>query len=103
MPSVQGSIPARVGQRLAVEWPVGAPVQHGCRILSPYRQTKRCHCPTASRSKAAPADYFPRFGFAETTRAVVPEDVARTEEFRGACPASAIVMVQSTSSWAESA
>jgi amino-acid N-acetyltransferase len=49
------------------------------------------------------AEYFPRFGFAETTRAVVPEDVARTEEFRGACPASAIAMVRSTRSSTESA
>jgi amino-acid N-acetyltransferase len=49
------------------------------------------------------ADYFPKFGFAETTRALVPGDVARTEEFRGACPASATVMVRPTISSGESA
>jgi N-acetylglutamate synthase-like GNAT family acetyltransferase len=39
------------------------------------------------------ADYFPAFGFVTTTRAAVPSEVAATEEFRGACPASATVMV----------
>jgi amino-acid N-acetyltransferase len=38
--------------------------------------------------------YFPRFGFTETTRESVPADVAATAEFRGACPASATVMVR---------
>jgi len=36
--------------------------------------------------------YFPNFGFARTTRDVVPEDIKATEEFREACPASATVM-----------
>jgi amino-acid N-acetyltransferase len=40
------------------------------------------------------ANYFPKFGFTETTRAAVPSDVAATEEFRSACPASAVVMVR---------
>lgn len=40
------------------------------------------------------ARYFPKFGFEETTRAAVPADVAATEEFRSACPASAVVMVR---------
>jgi N-acetylglutamate synthase-like GNAT family acetyltransferase len=40
------------------------------------------------------AAYFPRFGFTETTRAAVPSDVAATEEFRHACPASAVAMVR---------
>jgi amino-acid N-acetyltransferase len=40
------------------------------------------------------AEYFPRFGFVETTRAAVPAEIAATEEFRSACPASAIVMVR---------
>jgi amino-acid N-acetyltransferase len=40
------------------------------------------------------AHYFPKFGFTETAREAVPADVAATEEFRGACPASAIVMVR---------
>jgi N-acetylglutamate synthase-like GNAT family acetyltransferase len=39
-------------------------------------------------------DYFPRFGFSAITRDAVPADVALTEEFREACPASAIVMVR---------
>jgi len=36
--------------------------------------------------------YFPSFGFARTTRDAVPEEVQATAEFRGACPASAVVM-----------
>jgi amino-acid N-acetyltransferase len=40
------------------------------------------------------ARYFPRFGFVETGRDAVPADVAATEEFRGACPASALAMVR---------
>ena len=38
--------------------------------------------------------YFPAFGFRETTRDAVPDDVKSTDEFRGACPASATVMVR---------
>ena len=38
--------------------------------------------------------YFPSFGFATTTRDTVPEAVRQTGEFRGACPASATVMVR---------
>ena len=36
--------------------------------------------------------YFPSFGFATTTREVVPEDIKESEEFQDACPASATVM-----------
>jgi N-acetylglutamate synthase-like GNAT family acetyltransferase len=36
--------------------------------------------------------YFPSFGFATTTRDVVPESIQTTGEFRVACPASATVM-----------
>jgi N-acetylglutamate synthase-like GNAT family acetyltransferase len=36
--------------------------------------------------------YFPSFGFAATSRDVVPDDIRTTEEFREACPASATVM-----------
>ena len=36
--------------------------------------------------------YFPSFGFREVARADVPADVQGTEEFRSACPASAVVM-----------
>jgi len=39
--------------------------------------------------------YFPSFGFAPTTREQVPDVVRQTVEFRGACPASAVVMVRS--------
>jgi amino-acid N-acetyltransferase len=42
------------------------------------------------------AQYFPKFGFRETTRETVPPDVAATDEFTRACPASAIVMVLHT-------
>jgi amino-acid N-acetyltransferase len=38
--------------------------------------------------------YFPSFGFAEISRAVVPDDVKATAEFQGACPASATVMTR---------
>ena len=36
--------------------------------------------------------YFPRFGFARTTRTAVPETVKESAEFRGACPDTAVVM-----------
>jgi amino-acid N-acetyltransferase len=36
--------------------------------------------------------YFPRFGFARTTRAAVPQTVKESAEFRGACPDTAVVM-----------
>ena len=38
--------------------------------------------------------WFPSFGFAVTTRERVPAEVRATVEFRGACPASAVVMVR---------
>jgi amino-acid N-acetyltransferase len=37
-------------------------------------------------------DYFPRFGFTRTDRREVPEPLLASEELRGACPASAVVM-----------
>jgi N-acetylglutamate synthase-like GNAT family acetyltransferase len=39
--------------------------------------------------------YFPSFGFQEVARSDVPGDVQGTEEFRSACPASAVVMCRS--------
>jgi amino-acid N-acetyltransferase len=39
-------------------------------------------------------EYFPKFGFARTTRAAVPDAVKLSAEFRGACPDTAIVMVR---------
>ena len=36
--------------------------------------------------------YFPSFGFVETTRDVVPAEVAATAEFSNVCPSSATVM-----------
>ncbi|XXF77934.1 arsenic resistance N-acetyltransferase ArsN2 [Myxococcaceae bacterium GXIMD 01537] len=38
------------------------------------------------------ADYFPRFGFARIDRAQLPGELHASEELRGACPASAVVM-----------
>lgn len=38
--------------------------------------------------------YFPGFGFSTTTRDAVPAALRNTEEFQGACPASATVMVR---------
>ena len=37
-------------------------------------------------------DFFPRFGFERITRDEVPASLQMSIEFRGACPASAIVM-----------
>ena len=39
-------------------------------------------------------NYFPSFGFQQTSRDAVPADISNTVEFKGACPASAIVMVR---------
>lgn len=36
--------------------------------------------------------YFPSFGFQQVARETVPSDVRETDEFREACPASAVVM-----------
>ncbi len=36
--------------------------------------------------------YFPKFGFARTTRSAVPDSLKSSAEFRGACPDTAIVM-----------
>jgi amino-acid N-acetyltransferase len=36
--------------------------------------------------------YFPSFGFQPTTRDAVPPEIKATDEFQGACPASATVM-----------
>lgn len=41
------------------------------------------------------AAWFPRFGFAPTTREAVPISVTASVEFQGACPASATVMQKS--------
>ena len=38
--------------------------------------------------------YFPSFGFAPVSRDAVPSEVRGTEEFRGACPATATVMTR---------
>ena len=40
--------------------------------------------------------YFPSFGFRAIDRDAVPPDVRETAEFRGACPASATVMMRPT-------
>jgi N-acetylglutamate synthase-like GNAT family acetyltransferase len=38
-------------------------------------------------------DYFPAFRFRRVSRESVPEELLASEEFRGACPDSAVVMV----------
>ena len=38
--------------------------------------------------------YFPRFGFAPTTRAAVPAALKASAEFQGACPDTAVVMTR---------
>jgi amino-acid N-acetyltransferase len=42
-------------------------------------------------------DYFPRFGFARTTRSAVPAAIKASAEFQGACPESATVMKRAAS------
>ena len=42
--------------------------------------------------------YFPRFGFERVERSQVPREIAQTEEFREACPASAVAMACTLSS-----
>jgi N-acetylglutamate synthase-like GNAT family acetyltransferase len=37
-------------------------------------------------------DYFPRFGFEVVTRDAGPAEIAASEEWRSACPASATAM-----------
>jgi amino-acid N-acetyltransferase len=37
--------------------------------------------------------YFPRFGFKRITRAEIPASLQASEELRGACPDSAVVMM----------
>jgi amino-acid N-acetyltransferase len=39
-------------------------------------------------------NYFPRFGFARTTRSAVPDAVKASAEFHGACPDTAVVMTR---------
>ncbi|HJQ54848.1 MAG TPA: arsenic resistance N-acetyltransferase ArsN2 [Gemmatimonadaceae bacterium] len=39
-------------------------------------------------------DYFPRFGFDRTERSGVPDALKMSEEFRGACPETAVVMTR---------
>lgn len=38
--------------------------------------------------------YFPRFGFARTTRSAVPAALKASAEFQGACPDTAVVMTR---------
>lgn len=40
-------------------------------------------------------EWFPRFGFTRTSREALPAAVHASEELRGACPASAVVMRRS--------
>ncbi len=40
--------------------------------------------------------YFPRFGFARTTRSAVPAAMKASPEFQGACPDTAVVMTRRT-------
>lgn len=64
-----------------------------CRVIAEAEE-RRLHALYLLTTTAA--HYFPRFGFTETPRSAVPADIAATEEFREACPASAIVMVRPT-------
>jgi amino-acid N-acetyltransferase len=43
--------------------------------------------------------YFPRFAFSRISRDEVPRGVQQSVEFRSACPASAVVMARSLSSF----
>jgi len=39
------------------------------------------------------ADFFPRFGFRRIARAAAPTAVQESQEFQGACPDTAVVMI----------
>ena len=43
------------------------------------------------------AGYFPRFGFSVAARDIVPREIATTDEFTFACPATAVAMVRERS------
>ena len=38
------------------------------------------------------AEWFPRFGFRAIERALAPSELSKSAEFRGACPATAVLM-----------
>ena len=73
-PTVRGH---RVGERLTE---AAVSLARSLRIPAVYLLT------TTAES------YFPRFGFVQTTRDLVPTGVQQSVEFRSACPASAVVM-----------
>ena len=53
----------------------------------------RVGAPVALLTETAAA-YFPRFGFADVDRAVLPTALAASAELRGACPASARALLR---------
>ena len=73
--------PGQRGQRLGERLAAGAVDQakgRGVRDLYLLTQTA--------------AEFFPRFGFTVEDRAAAPESLAESEEFKSACPASAVMM-----------
>ena len=73
--------PGRRGQRLGERLTAGAVEQakgKGVRDLYLLTQTA--------------ADFFPRFGFSLEDRAAAPRVLGESEEFKSACPASAVMM-----------
>lgn len=73
--------PGQRGQRLGERLTAGAVDQakgRGVRDLYLLTQTA--------------ADFFPRFGFNVEDRASAPKSLGKSEEFKSACPASAVMM-----------
>lgn len=55
-------------------------------------RARALHVPAVYLLTTTAEHFFPRFGFAPTTRDGVPAGVRESVEFRSTCPASAIVM-----------
>ena len=57
-------------------------------------EAQRRHLPALYLLTTTADRFFPRFGFEQITRDDVPVSVQDSIEFRGACPASAVVMLK---------
>ena len=66
---------------------VGERLTEAAVTLARSRRTRAVYLLTTTAES-----YFPRFGFVQTTRELVPAGVQQSIEFRSACPASAVVM-----------
>jgi amino-acid N-acetyltransferase len=77
-------------------------VDAGCRgsgigarlTAAAIEEARRRRMPALYLLTTTAETFFPRFGFATITRDEVPASVQHSVEFRGACPASAVVMLK---------